>query len=90
MLQTVDVVVSLAEEEAETAAVASATTAACGSSFCSSAAAALEMAADAAALTADANLISERGRSITLRPFYCNTTSVSSMIIVDKPKYKFI
>lgn len=57
MLQTVDVVVSLAEEEAETAAVASATTAACGSSFCSSAAAVWAMDADAAVLTADANLM---------------------------------
>ncbi len=54
MLQTVDVVVSLAEEEAENAAVALATIAACGSSFCSSAAAdaAITSAADAATTAA--------------------------------------
>ena len=60
-----DVVVSLAEEEAENAAVALATIAACGSSFCSSAAAVwVVMAAVAAALTADANLISEKGSGV--------------------------
>ena len=51
MLQTVDVVVSLAEEEAENAAVALATIAACGSSFCSSAAADAEAASAADAAT---------------------------------------
>ena len=66
-----DVVVSLAEEEAENAAVASATTAACGSSFCSSAAAVWVADADAAALTADANLISKKGTEYgTPFPFY--------------------